>query len=230
MELHFLKGEKCLEFVKCACLEKIHEKCDFCTRENWTGPPCSRIPAPVPDSGNKYKYRHVNDTPLKIDGKMRDVDDFQPRKQIKIAVLSGTLSLDDENQMKEFCDKYIVDKELVITCVENIRAKKVRKEKNKDERKRKSENEKGKTYHDFNWVELYENDTVKKLLVCSLNKYLLHHRMASCLKMSKKSKADIALIFCQKNCLKQSWLEKMYMTILQWIRTLRWVYTVRSIH
>ena len=88
--------------------------------------------------------------------------------------------------MKEFCDKYIVDKELVITCVENIRAKKVRKEKNKDERKRKSENEKGKTYHDFNSVELYENDTVKKLLVCSLNKYLLHHRMASCLKMSKK--------------------------------------------
>ena len=98
----------------------------------------------MPDSGNKYKYRHVNDTPLKIDGKMRDVDDFQPRKQIKIAVLSGTLSLDDENQMKKFCDEYIVDKELVITCVENIRAKKVRKEKNKDERKRKSENEKGK--------------------------------------------------------------------------------------
>ena len=61
------------------------------------------------------------------DGKMRDVDDFQPRKQIKIAASSGTLSLDDENQMKEFCDKYIVDKELVITCVENIRTKKSKK-------------------------------------------------------------------------------------------------------
>ena len=102
------------------------KKCDFCTREDWIGPPCSGIPASMPDSGNKYKYRHVNDTPLKVDGKMRDVDDFQPRKQIKIAVLSGTLSLDYENQMKEFCDKYIVDKELVVTCVENIRAKKVR--------------------------------------------------------------------------------------------------------
>ena len=157
--------EKCLEFVKCACLEKIHEKCDFCTKEDWIRPPCSRIPAPMPDSRNKYKYRHLNDTPLKIDGKMRDVDDFQPKKQKKIAVSSGTLPLDDENQMKEFCDKYIVDKELVITCVENIRAKNVRKEKNKDERK-KSENEKGKTCHDFSWVELYENenDTVKSYL------------------------------------------------------------------
>ena len=48
--------------------------------------------------------------------------------------------------------------------MENIRAKKVRKEKNKDERKRKSENEKGKIYRDFNWVELYENNTVKKAI------------------------------------------------------------------
>ena len=66
--------------------------------------------------------------------------------------------------MKEFCDKHIVAKVLVITCVKNIRAKKVRIEKNKDERKRKSENEKGKTCHDFNWIELYENDTVKSYL------------------------------------------------------------------
>ena len=78
----------------------------------------------MPDTGNKYKYRQVNDTPLKIDGKMRNVDDFEPRKQIKISVSSGTLSLDDENQMKEFCDKHIVHKELVIIYVENVRAKK----------------------------------------------------------------------------------------------------------
>ena len=29
MELHFLIGKKCSEFVKCACLEKIHEKVIF---------------------------------------------------------------------------------------------------------------------------------------------------------------------------------------------------------
>ena len=34
---------------------------------------------------------------------------------------------------------------------------------------------------------------MKKLLVCSLNKYVLHHRMVPCLEMSKNSKADIVM-------------------------------------
>ena len=66
MELHFVKGEECLESVKCACIGNMQEKCDFCTKEDWIGPPCSRIPAPVPDSENKYNYYQISNRTLKI--------------------------------------------------------------------------------------------------------------------------------------------------------------------
>ena len=37
MRLHFIKGEKFVEFVKCACLEKQQEVCDFCMNNDWIG-------------------------------------------------------------------------------------------------------------------------------------------------------------------------------------------------
>ena len=61
-----------------------------------------------------YKYKHVNDTPLMINGQRRPVDDYQPRKQIKVAFTEGKISLQDDEQISAFADKYIVEKHLVI--------------------------------------------------------------------------------------------------------------------
>ena len=148
----------------------------------------------MPDtSASAYRYLHVRDTPLKINGKIQEVDDFQRRRQIKQALAAGTLLQHDEEQTELFCNKYLVEKHLLMACVNDIRTKQLKKEKSKIERKHKTEEEKGKKYSDFNWIELFETGNLKILLVGSLNKYIMFHKLDICLSMIKKKKIDIIM-------------------------------------
>ena len=45
---------------------------------------------------------------------MREIDDMQPRIQIKKAVKEGNLSLDDEESVEKFSKSNIVERPLVI--------------------------------------------------------------------------------------------------------------------
>ena len=87
MDLHFKVGMKYLEFIKFDCIKTLGKSCTFCDKNSWAGPPCSRVPQPMPDyeSLPEYHYEHVDSTPINIDGVTRPVDDFQPRKQINEA-------------------------------------------------------------------------------------------------------------------------------------------------
>ena len=55
--------------------------------------------------------------PAQINGCMREIDDLQPRIQIKKVVKEDDLSLDNEKNMEKFSKSYIVERPLVIKCL-----------------------------------------------------------------------------------------------------------------
>ena len=53
------------------------------------------------------------------------------------------------------------------------------------------ESEKASSFEDFDWYELVNKDTIKKLLVTTIDRYLKHHKMNQCLKLKKQQVVDI---------------------------------------
>ena len=136
------------------------------------------IPQPMPDNSRlpEHHYLSVFDTPTaNEDGTPRRADDFNPRAQIRAAFRSGSLTLDCEPAIDEFCTNYGVDKVHVeeylqhlvhLEWMKNIRAK---------SRRAQSQAKKEQGYGEYKWTELFEDGTLGKLTVLELNKYLNHH-------------------------------------------------------
>ena len=91
IELHFENGMKYLEFVKFDCIANLGKACKFCEENPWAGPPCSRVPRPMPDyeALRSCHYKPVSCTPTHTDDILRPIDDYQPRKQISDAFQKG---------------------------------------------------------------------------------------------------------------------------------------------
>ena len=102
---HYRIGELFMEFVK---LEHKDE-CNF--YHTWSGIPVKRVPQPVPDHTRPGHYQNVSTTPSHENGTGREVDDWQPRANIMKLFASGELSLEKEDRVKEFSEKYIANKE-----------------------------------------------------------------------------------------------------------------------
>ena len=85
----------------------------------------------MPDESKlpEYHYLHVRNFPQYVDGKLREVDDFQPRVQMKKALADGTLFLQNEESVREFCNRFIVGGQLLTKCVEHIQINKIKKTK-----------------------------------------------------------------------------------------------------
>ena len=81
----------------------------------WNGPPMQGpIPHPVPDQENlpSYHYKAVFDTPSKAeDGNSRNVDDYQPRANIRSLFATGKLA-EDPAWSIGFSSKFIVEDRL----------------------------------------------------------------------------------------------------------------------
>ena len=85
------------------------------------GPACTSVLPPIPDESRlpEYHHKHVRDTPAQMNGCMREIDDLQPRIQIKKVVKEDDLSLDNEESMEKFSKSYIVERLLVIKCLKH---------------------------------------------------------------------------------------------------------------
>ena len=95
-------GEKYMEFVRYCCSDSTGAPCAHCAESDRVSTNCTRIPKPMPDnSADGHHYKSVQDTPLEIDGKVRSVDDFQPRKNVKEYLAQGMLK--SENDFEHFC-------------------------------------------------------------------------------------------------------------------------------
>ncbi len=185
---HFLDtdmeiGEKYIEYAKCTCGECIH-----CTKE-WVGPLCTKIPKQYPDyNAEGLHYKSVFLTPIEIDNRQRDIDDFQPTKQADILFREG--KLDKEESIGKFSKKFIAEKDKVRKYVEHLTHLSIKKQKRSEQRLQKAHQEKSKDYSDYNWKYLFEQGKLPKLTVNALDKYLGHFNLKNTLKLRKAEKVQ----------------------------------------
>jgi hypothetical protein len=184
-EQHIDLGEKYVEFVKCNC-----SNCQHCMIASWVGPPCGKVPKPYPDyDALGFHYMDVDATPDQIDGRARNVDDFQPRKQAKIAMMEQRLGTDEE--IENFSKKYIVEKGKLKKYIDHLAVLDVGKTKRAEKRKEMLEMEKKKTFSDYDWQKLFDDGSLSKLKVCELDKYLRNYNIRSTHKLKKKGKVRL---------------------------------------
>lgn len=156
-------------------------------RVSGTGPPAQRIPQPEQDEDNPGHYLCVFDTPLTdTEGKIREVDDCQPRVFITSLYKDGKISLDDKDAIKETAAKLAINETLVVSCIEHLRNLEANKERRERERMKNKEKKENSKFEDYNWLELVLSGKINKLLVVELNKYLEKYKLN--LKCSKNDK------------------------------------------
>ena len=131
IDIHFEVGEKYMEFVRYCCSDTTGAPCAHCAESGWVSTNCTRIPKPMPDySADGHRYMSVLDTPLEIDGKVRSVDDFQPRKNVKEYLAQGMLK--SENYFEHFCRTFACEKILVKKYVQHLQILEINKRKRAD--------------------------------------------------------------------------------------------------
>ena len=154
-------GDLYLEFRKNSCINKIGRQCKFCEKyppiDDRVGP----VPRPYPnhDLLPVFKYHDGPNTPFyKADGSVRDIDDFNPRVQIRTLFESGQLNSANTNAVKEASKKLIIGEDLVRKRVEHLEYLKLKKTKRAEVKKSRREVEDRKTYKDYDWINLYRTN------------------------------------------------------------------------
>eukprot|EP00794_Sanderia_malayensis_P003753 gene3753-4275_t len=183
METHMETGEKYIEYVKCTCGE-----CIYCSKD-WVGPPCTKVPKPYPDyDAEGLHYKSVFLTPNEIDGRQREIDDFQPRKQAEILFKEG--KLDKEGDIATFSKKFIVEIDKVRKYVQHLTHLSIKKKKRAEQRVHIERQEKSKGFADYDWKNLFHKGMLAKLTVYTLDKYLAHFNLKNTLKLRKAEKVQ----------------------------------------
>jgi len=137
-----------------------------------------------------YHYHKYNDTPT-ID---REVDDYQPRCQLKKVHAENKVKTSDAKSVSTFADKYLVKPKLVLEYLQHLEAKEFRKENRRVEKHEKAKAAKNKGYNEYDWEELTRDEnSLKTLRVEELNKYLNHNNLQQHIKSKKKEKIKTIL-------------------------------------
>ena len=162
MKNHFVMGEKYSEFLKFSC----QETCNFCNKYGWYDEIWERIPEPFPDytCEDKFKYLHVSVTPA--EGKV--ANDYNPRFNLKAEYKKH--SFVDPDSIENFSKRFMVPSALVQESINELRNQEIQKQIRLNERKKLWESEKASSFEDFDWYELVMKDTLKKLLVTTIDR------------------------------------------------------------
>ena len=119
LKQHMQVGELYLEYVKGECKQRSGVMCDFCTEFSPSVEALGAAPRPKPDGEVLPELCHLpcDQTPTATSNcARREVDDYQPRVQIKKHVQPEVLTLDDEESVATFSKPMQLGK----TLLENI--------------------------------------------------------------------------------------------------------------
>ena len=123
-------------------------------------------------------YQSVSTTPsTNENGDEREVDDWQPRANIITLFGCGELSLEKEDKLTEFSEKFMVKKEYVQSYVQHLTNLQITKNIRQKERSTAQARRKEKGYEEYDWMELVLKGELGKLTVLELNKYLTKHNL-----------------------------------------------------
>ena len=167
---HYEIGELYMEFLKDTCKIRKGQQCSSCAG-GWLGPiMIDRIPRSFPDV-KTLNYKSVFNSPTySLDGKIRPVDDYMPRAQIK--KYFSRKKLETAKEIEEFSCTFVVSEDLVKTYVDHLKHLEFLKSLRNKATTEKWQNREAKTYEDYNWNELVLTGGLSSLYVCELNTYL----------------------------------------------------------
>ena len=112
-----------------------------------------------------------------MDETIREIDDFNPRFQLNLLFDRGELSSTNAEAVKQFSEKYIVEQELVYRRLHHLEYLKLKRIKRAEQKQKKCQEERKKSYHKYEWVSLYRLDKLRKLTGQVLDKYITHHNL-----------------------------------------------------
>ena len=159
-----------------------------------------RVPRPKPDKTvlPELKYLPYDKTLNTTDeGHPREVDDFQPRAQIRKRVKNGTLSLSDGDKIASFSEDFAVEEEYVRNYLEHLQHLELKKLKRKEETRKNKEAQSQLSCNDYDWDDMHRKGTLKKKPVKVLDIFLERHKLEN--KTMKKE---------NKRLLINAWLAK----------------------
>ena len=184
-------GDLYMEFVAQKCIKTTGTICNSCMKlekVEETGP----VPRPMPDYSVAPNMHYMNplETPTHIDGSPRAIDDFQPRVQLRSLFESNKISLEDDESVKEFSRKFIVEERIVRNYLEHLNELRRNRKACDKKRKEKRAKENASTYNDYKWKELQRSGKLRQLNACILQKYIDFHHIKCKRQPLKKKKSE----------------------------------------
>lgn len=138
-------------------------------------------------------YLSVSTTPSHHEnGNEREVDDWQPRANIVKLFGCGEISLEKDDKLTEFSEKFMVKKEYVQSYVQHLTNLQTTRIIRQKERATEQAKRKEKGYEEYDWMELVLKGELAKLTVLELNKYLTKHNLQQKGKKAEKVNAITA--------------------------------------
>ena len=153
-------------------------------------------PRPVPDITKlpKFHYLPLEDTPIrKENGNRREVDDFHPRARLRALHKEKAINVEDALSVKAFCNKYIVEENLVKLYLEHLNHLEMMNDKRKTETRDKNLQENNMSCEDFDWQKMFNEGTLAKQRVCILDKYIEKYNL-SAVRNKKKTEKVSAIV------------------------------------
>ena len=133
----------------------------------------------------KFKYLHVSVTLAEE----KVVNYYNFRFNLKAECKK--YSFVDPASIETFLKRFIIPSALVQESINKLRNQEIQEEIAMNDCKKLRVSEKASSFEDFDWYELVMKDTLKELLVATIDRYLKHHKMNQCLKLKKHWKVEI---------------------------------------
>lgn len=99
--------------------------------------------------------------------------------------------LETEDAISEFSDKFITETKLVKSYISHLRQLELKRQKREESRRKIRNEERRKTYADYDWENMYRSGQLKKLKVPTLDLYIKHHRLNCRQGLLKSEKIDV---------------------------------------
>ena len=116
---------------------------------------------------------NVSETPTHTEsGEERPVDDWQPRANITKLFNLDTISLEQEESITEFAEKFYVKRNYVVNYVQHLTNLQHTKDIRSRQRAKDKSQREDKGYDDYNWLDLVVKGELENLKVMELDKYL----------------------------------------------------------